>query len=47
MKGVYNCPMQLTPYKSRGDENGYLYPDCIKCGRCIVACPTKVMKMDK
>lgn len=41
------CPMQLTPYESRGDESGYLHPDCIKCGRCIEACPTKVMKMEK
>ena len=39
------CPMQVTPYDSRGDEKGYLHPDCIKCGRCIVTCPTKVMKM--
>lgn len=41
------CPMQLTPYDSRGDENGYLHPDCIKCGSCIKACPTKVMSLKK
>ena len=39
------CPMQLTPYTSRGEENGYLHPDCLKCGNCITACPTKVIKM--
>ena len=39
------CPMQLTPYDSRGDEAGYLNPDCIKCGKCILACPTKIMKL--
>ena len=38
------CPMQLTPYDSRGNENGYLHPDCIKCGNCVKACPTKVMQ---
>ena len=41
------CPMQLTPYDSRGDEQGYLNPDCIKCGRCVAACPTKVMSIKK
>ena len=41
------CPMQLTPYDSRGDEQGYLHPDCIKCGRCVAACPTKVMSIKK
>ncbi len=39
------CPMQLTPYESRGEEKGYLHPDCIKCGTCIKVCPTKVMEM--
>ena len=41
------CPMQLTPYDSKGNENGYLHPDCIKCGRCIMSCPTKIMEMRK
>ena len=40
------CPMQLTPYDSRGQESGYLHPDCIKCGKCTLACPTKIMRMD-
>lgn len=39
------CPMQLTPYDSRGREEGYLHPDCIKCGKCVVACPINVMEM--
>ena len=39
------CPMQLAPYDSRGDENGYLHPDCIKCGKCVVACPVKIMEL--
>ncbi len=41
------CPMQLTPYDSRGKENGYLNPDCIKCGKCVKACPTKIVEMRK
>ena len=41
------CPMQLTPYDSRGNEQGYLHPDCIKCGNCVEACPTKVMEKRK
>ena len=39
------CPMQLAPYESRGQEQGFLNPDCLKCGRCVLACPTKVMGM--
>ncbi len=39
------CPMQLTPYDSRGQEEGYLHPDCIKCGKCISGCPIKIMSM--
>lgn len=41
------CPMQLTPYDSRGQKQGYLHPDCLKCGKCIQACPTKIMSMEK
>ncbi|MBR6285689.1 MAG: 4Fe-4S binding protein [Bacteroidaceae bacterium] len=37
------CPMQLTPYDSRGQEDGYLHPDCIKCNKCVKACPTHIM----
>ena len=39
------CPMQLTPYDARGKEIGYLHPDCIKCGKCALACPTKIMTL--
>lgn len=39
------CPMQLTPYDSRGKQEGYLHPDCIKCEKCTLACPTKIMQM--
>lgn len=35
------CPMQLEPYSSRGEADGYLNPDCIKCGNCVEACPLK------
>lgn len=41
------CPMQLAPYDSRGDEAGYLHPDCIKCGMCVTACPLKIMELKK
>ncbi len=41
------CPMQLTPYDSRGEAAGYLHPDCIKCGKCTLACPTKIMELRK
>lgn len=36
------CPMQLAPYTSKGDKNGLLDKDCLKCGRCVYACPLKV-----
>ena len=39
------CPMQLTPYDSRGEVIGYLHPDCLKCGKCTLACPTKIMTL--
>ena len=39
------CPMQLTSYDSRGQESGYLHPDCLKCGKCTLAYPTKIMSL--
>ena len=41
------CPMQLEPYGSRGEAEGLLHPDCLKCGRCISGCPLKVPEMRK
>lgn len=40
------CPMQLNPYDSRGAAEGYLHADCIKCGKCTIACPIKIMSLD-
>lgn len=39
------CPMQLTPYQSRNEAEGFLDPDCIKCGNCVGGCPLKVPAM--
>lgn len=39
------CPMQLKPYESRNREEGFLHPDCIKCGNCVKGCPLKVPEM--
>ena len=39
------CPMQLTPYDCRGEGSGYLHADCIKCGKCVSACPLKIMQL--
>lgn len=39
------CPMQLKPYESRNDADGYLHPDCIKCGNCVKGCPLKVPEL--
>jgi polyferredoxin len=39
------CPMQLTPYDSRGEATGYLHPDCIKCSKCTLACPIKIVEL--
>lgn len=36
------CPMQLKPYESRSEVEGFLHPDCLKCGRCVAGCPLKV-----
>lgn len=39
------CPMQITPYESRGNQTGYLHADCIKCGKCVASCPLKIIKI--
>lgn len=36
------CPMQLKPYESKDDSDGFLHPDCLKCGQCVAGCPLKV-----
>lgn len=41
------CPMQLTPYDARGEADGYLHPDCIKCGKCTQACPIHIMQIGR
>ena len=37
--------MQLTPYDSRGKAIGYLHADCLKYGKCTLACLTKIMTL--
>lgn len=39
------CPMQLKPHESRGQDIGYLHPDCFKCGKCVKACPSGMMQL--
>ena len=39
------CPMQLRPWSARGEEPGYLHPDCLKCGKCETACPRKSVRL--
>lgn len=41
------CPMQLKPYESKNLKDGYLHPDCLKCGRCEKGCPLKVPELRK
>ncbi len=41
------CPMQLMPYESRGQQLGYLHPDCLKCGKCVKACPTNIVELKR
>ena len=37
--------VDLTIVDSRGQEMGYLDPDCLKCGKCTLACPSKIMTL--
>ena len=41
------CPMGTISnwVARRGQESGYLHPDCLKCGKCTLACPTKIMAL--
>lgn len=36
------CPMQLKPFESKNQAEGFLHPDCLKCGQCVAGCPLKV-----
>ena len=33
------CPLGLVPYDYKGDILSH--PDCIQCGKCVIACPKK------
>jgi len=41
------CPMQLAPYEARGEDTGYLHPDCFKCGKCTQACSSAALVIRK
>ena len=41
------CPMQLAPYKAKGEASGFADADCLKCGRCAVSCPKKALSFAK
>ncbi len=41
------CPMQLKPYKKKGDPEGFLHKDCIKCGRCVDVCPKQALHFEE
>ncbi len=40
------CPMQLTPYDSGDDEDGFNDDRCIRCGLCAEQCPFGVLQLD-
>lgn len=40
------CPFGLDPYTSKGDDTGFLHPDCLKCGRCVAVCPKKALSFE-
>ena len=35
----------LPMWAGIGEVIGYLHPDCLKCGKCVLACPTKIMTL--
>ncbi|MDD6510661.1 MAG: hypothetical protein PUF52_05595 [Prevotella sp.] len=39
------CPMQLNTYEARGNGEGFNHPDCIKCGKCTLACPMRACSL--
>ena len=34
----------MIPCEARNLAEGYLHPDCFKCGKCAQACPHKMKK---
>lgn len=41
------CPLQLTPYVAKGSTEGFSHPDCLKCGKCVTACPKRALSFDE
>ncbi|KZL92656.1 4Fe-4S binding protein [Clostridium magnum] len=39
------CSLGIVPYEYKGDLLSH--PDCIQCGKCVVACPKKSIGYDK
>lgn len=39
------CPMQLVPYACKGESEGMMDADCIKCGKCVERCGKKAMEL--
>lgn len=37
------CPLQLSPYTSKGSNEGFTHSDCLKCNRCVEKCPKKAL----
>lgn len=37
------CPLQLSPYMSKGSNEGFTHSDCLKCNRCVEKCPKKAL----
>ncbi|BCN31350.1 4Fe-4S binding protein [Anaeromicropila herbilytica] len=38
------CSLGIVPYEYKGDVLSH--PDCIQCGKCVVACPKKAIGYD-
>ena len=37
------CPLQLKPYEGKGNMEGFVGGDCLKCSRCVEKCPKKAL----
>jgi len=42
-----NCPMQLTPYEMKENQEMSFKGDCLKCGLCVAACPKDALGFPK